>query len=123
MSKQYKTSNPEYCVDIPGAIRANVQAISYKCHGGPNQKFRYNNRTKQIRSVSTNKCLTASRGRVVQKRCDGKSKSQKWRKTGKKQWKNVRTRKCMDIEGGHYKNGNVIVWSCHDGPNQKFTEN
>jgi hypothetical protein len=67
MSKQIKTSVPEFCVDIPGAnCTNNVQAISYKCHQGPNQRFRYNRRTKQIRSLATRKCLTARKGRVVQ---------------------------------------------------------
>lgn len=115
----------KYCADIPGGLKNNnLQTIVYPCHKGPNQKFRYNRRTKTLRNVATKKCLTVHKGRVVQKRCT-KSKTQKFKRQGKK-WVNLATGKaaCLDVEGGYYGDqsnpGKLIAFSCHSGPNQKF---
>ena len=115
--------NKKYCVDIPGGLKTeNLQAIVYPCHNGPNQKFQYNSRTKTLRNVATKKCLTAHKGRIVQKRC-GKNKTQKFEKRGKK-WINKASKRCLDVEGGYYSekqnHGKLIAFSCHSGPNQKF---
>jgi hypothetical protein len=125
LTSTYKTQ--KYCVDVPGGLRKNnLQTIVYPCHNGPNQKFHYNRRTKTLRNVATRKCLTADKGRIVQKRC-GKNKTQKFERRGK-HWvslasKNSKTR-CLDVEGGRYgdnKNpGKLIAFSCHSGPNQQF---
>ena len=117
-SKHKKTA---YCVDIPGGIkRNNTPVIIYKCHGGPNQKFRHTR--KQIRSTLTNKCLDVDKYNVVvQRKCNSKSKSQKWIRDKKRRFVNVSSRKCLDVEGGNYKKGKMIAFSCHSGPNQQFT--
>lgn len=120
LTQTYK--NQKYCVDIPGAMRTeNMQAIVYPCHNGSNQKFRYNRRTRTLRNVATKKCLTAYKGRIVQKRCT-KSNAQKFKKHGKKWVSN--TKKCLDVEGGLYGDkhtpGKLIEFACHSGKNQKF---
>jgi len=118
--------NQKYCADIPGAKKTeNLQTIVYPCHNGPNQKFRYNRKTKTLRNKATKKCLTAYKGRIVQKRCT-KSKTQKFERRGKK-WVNLATSKlnrCLDVEGGRYGDkrnpGKLIAFPCHSGQNQKF---
>ena len=116
-SKHNKTA---YCVDIPGGIkRSNIPAIVYKCHGGPNQKFRHTR--KQLRSTLTKKCLDVNQcNTVVQRKCNPKSKSQKWIRDKKRRFVNAASRKCLDVEGGNYKTGKLIAFSCHSGPNQTF---
>lgn len=113
-------NDKSYCVDVPGGTcSSNTQLITYKCHGGPNQQFRYNRRTKRIKSVVSGKCLSASSRKIVQKKCSN-SKKQKWVLDNRGRYKNVGTRKCMDVEGGKYKNGKMIAYKCHNGPNQMF---
>ena len=115
--------NAKYCADIPGGLKNNnLQTIVYPCHKGPNQKFHYNRRTKTLRNVATKKCLTAYKGKIVQKRCS-KNKTQKFERRGKK-WINSSSKKCLDVEGGYYGDkrnpGKLIAFSCHSGSNQKF---
>ena len=115
-----QVKNKSMCVDIPGGNRLpDVPAIVYPCHNGSNQKFRYNKTKKQFRNVMTNKCLAQHGNRVVQRCCNGK-KRQQWTKYTRGRIVNVANRKCMDVEHGDYKRGNLITYKCHSGPNQKF---
>jgi hypothetical protein len=91
--------------------------IVYPCHKGPNQKFQYNKKTKQIRSKSTYKCLDIKKGRVIQNKCNLHKKTQKW---SYKKNRFMVNKKCLDVEGGDCKNGNLIVYPCHKGPNQRL---
>lgn len=122
--KQFRIqSNRKYCADIPGSHRKNnLQTIIYPCHNGPNQKFLYNKRSKTLKNVATKKCLSAYKGKIVQKRCSNR-RTQKFERRGKK-WVNLATKKCIDVEGGEYGNeyspGKLIDFSCHSGPNQQF---
>jgi hypothetical protein len=118
---QSKHNKNAYCIDVPGGTpQENNPIIVYKCHGSLNQKFRHSR--KQIRSTLTNKCLDVNKYNVVvQRRCNRKSKTQKWIRDKKRRFVNVASRKCLDVEGGEYKNGNLITFPCHSGKNQKFT--
>ena len=71
-------NDKSYCLDVPGGTcSTNTQLITYKCHGGPNQQFRYNRRTKRIKSVVSGKCLSASSRKIVQKNAPT-PKSKNW---------------------------------------------
>ena len=111
--------NPKYCLDVySGSKKSNIPLISYKCHKGTNQKFLYDKKTKQIKIKSSKKCLDIHGEKVIQKKCNTRKKSQKWVHKNK-HWKTVKN-KCMDVMGGHYESGNIIVYPCHEGDNQKF---
>jgi hypothetical protein len=95
----------------------------FPCHKGPNQKFTYIQKTKQLQSKSTHKCVDVDKrnlpNSVVQRKCNPKSKTQKWVRR-KQQWQSLDNKQCLDIEGGIYENGRLIRYSCHKGPNQRF---
>lgn len=72
------------CLDVNGGFKKNGTAvIMWPCHSGPNQKFAYNRKTRQLKNKMTKKCVDYKRGRLVQNTCSARSKSQKWRKTQK----------------------------------------
>lgn len=73
------------CLDVPGGSRKNnTPLIMWPCHSGPNQKFAYNRKTRQIQNKLTRKCLEANRKRgLVQNTCNSKKRTQQWRKTKK----------------------------------------
>lgn len=80
--RQIRSSRKSRCLDVPGGIRKNgIPLIRWPCHSGPNQKFAYNRKTRQLRNKMTRKCVDHKKGRLIQNRCSAKSKSQKWRKT------------------------------------------
>ena len=77
--------NKKYCMDVEfGDRNENARLIGYPCHSGPNQKFRHNKKTKQLIAKHSGLCLENTCGRILQKKCDGSKKTQKWiRKKGK----------------------------------------
>jgi hypothetical protein len=79
--------------------------------------------TKQISIKSSKKCLDVTkRNVVVQNKCNTRKKSQKWKYNGKtKQYRSMKNKKCLDVAGKKYYNGNLIVYPCHNGSNQKFS--
>jgi hypothetical protein len=121
--RRLRTSKSKYCVDVhSGSTRSNAPLISYRCHKGPNQRFAYNKRTKQLIAQHSKKCLDILGRQIVQTRCNSRKTSQKWNYTHK-QWvssKNKTRKLCMDVMGGQYANGNMIAYPCHRGKNQQF---
>jgi endo-1,4-beta-xylanase len=122
--KNIRTGNKKYCLDVySGSKRNNIPVISYGCHNGSNQQFAYKKGSKQIIIKSSKKCLDVTkRNRVVQKKCNRGTKSQKWKYNGKrKEYISMKNKKCLDVGGKKYDNGNVIVYECNKGSNQKFS--
>ena len=118
--RQIHTSNANYCLDVYGGLKkSNVPIISFKCHTGTNQKFLYNKKTKQIQAKHSKKCFDTKKQNVVQKNCNTRKKSQKWYYKNKK-WISLKNKQCLDVMGGHYDNGSMIVYPCHEGSNQQF---
>ena len=118
--RQIQTSNANYCLDVYGGLKkSNVPIISFKCHTGTNQKFLYNKKTKQIQAKHSKKCFDTRKQQVVQKKCNTRKKSQKWNYKNKK-WISLKNKQCLDVIGGHYDNGSMIVYPCHKGSNQQF---
>jgi hypothetical protein len=118
--RQIHTSNANYCLDVYGGLKkSNVPIISFKCHTGTNQKFLYNNKTKQIQAKHSKKCFDTKKQKVVQKKCNTRKKSQKWNYKNKK-WISLKNKQCLDVMGGQYDNGSMIVYPCHKGNNQQF---
>ena len=115
-------SRNAYCMDITGNSRKeNAPVIVYPCHKGPNQKFLYNRKTQQIRGAYSKKCIDiSSNNRIIQRKCNSRAKTQKWKRS-RGHWKSLHNNKCIDVEGGHYENGKLITWKCHNGSNQQFT--
>jgi len=105
-------------MDIVGnRTRKNTPVIMYPCHNGPNQQFRYNKKTNQIRGRFSKKCVDISKNRIVIQKCKSSKNTQKWK------YKNKRLKTklgCLDVERGDYHNGSLIVYPCHNGPNQQF---
>ena len=59
--------SPLYCLDVPGGSCCdNSPIITYKCHKGPNQRFKYNRRTKRIQSTYNDKCITVKQNQIMQ---------------------------------------------------------
>jgi hypothetical protein len=56
----------------------------------------------------------------VQNKYNTRKTSQKWNYR-----KNIgylqKNKKYMDVIGGYFDNGNIIIYDCHDGNNQLFT--
>jgi hypothetical protein len=118
--RQIQTSNPGYCLDVAGGLKgSNIPVISSKCHTGTNQRFLYNKKSKQIIAKHSKKCLDIKKGKVVQNKCNTRKKSQKWNYRNK-HWTSVKNKKCLDVMGGHYNNGYMVVYPCHKGSNQQF---
>jgi hypothetical protein len=118
--RQIHTSNANYCLDVYGGLKkSNVPIISFKCHTGTNQKFLYNKKTKQIQAKHSKKCFDTKKQNVVQKKCNTRKKSQKWNYKNKK-WISLKNKQCLDVMGGQYDNGSMIVYDCHKGSNQQF---
>lgn len=110
----------KYCLDVEYGSRKNhASVISYPCHRGPNQKFRYNKTTRQLKSQSSRKCLDIVNHHVVQTACQKKRKTQKWKRHHNR-WISLANHRCMDVENGHYPHGHIITYPCHRGPNQAF---
>jgi hypothetical protein len=119
MKIRISNKHRKYCLDVIGNQKGNkVPIIVYPCHKWPNQKFKYNRKTRRIRSKSTNKCIDVINGNIVQNKCNPK-KTQKWIHK-KKHWMSISNRQCLDVEGGYFENGRLITYPCHKGPNQKF---
>lgn len=116
-----KTRKNKFCLDVKhGDCCENASVISYPCHNGTNQKFKYNEKTKQIRSQSSKKCLDVERNHVIQKKCRQTKKTQKWKRI-KNQWISLSNKKCMDIEGEHYHSGHIITYPCNKKMNRNQT--
>ncbi len=83
-----------YCLDVYGGLKNdNVPAISYPCHNGPNQQFRYNKKYQTIQALHSKKCLyLMNNNRLVQKTCSTIKKQIKSRKQ-KRGVKNAKTRR------------------------------
>ena len=86
------------CMDVEfGERKENARLIGYPCHNGPNQKFRYNSKTKHLVAKHSRKCLENVGGRIYQKKCNASKKTQKWmRKKGK--WLSMDNKKCISTE-------------------------
>ena len=86
------------CMDVEfGERNENARLIGYPCHNGPNQKFRYNSKTKHLVAKHSRKCLENVGGRIYQKKCNASKKTQKWmRKKGK--WMSMDNKKCISTE-------------------------
>ena len=58
----------------------------------------------------------------MQNKCNTRKKSQKWKYNVKrKEYISMKNKKCLDVAGKKYDNGNVISYGCHNGSNQKFS--
>jgi hypothetical protein len=74
-----------YCLDVEGGSMKNgAPLIMYPCHSGPNQKFAYNRKTRQLKNKMSLKCVEANQKRgLVQNKCSSNKRTQQWRKTKK----------------------------------------
>lgn len=121
MKNRITIKNKKYCMDVVGNQKGNkIPIIMYPCHGGPNQKFKYNKKTRQIKSNSTNKCMDIKKGKIIQNKCNSRKKTQKW-SYKKNHWVSIANKKCLDVEGGDFINGRLISYPCHKGTNQIFS--
>lgn len=110
----------KYCLDVAsGSCKNNIPIISYPCHNGSNQQFHYNKTTKQLKSKSSDKCLDIVNNQVVQKACNKRRRTQKWKRKGK-HFKSLSNRKCIDVDTERYDNGKIITYKCHKRNNQNF---
>ena len=98
-----------------GSYGDNARVIHYPCHSGPNQKFTYNKKKKQIIAKSSRKCLDIdiqkNKNKIIQKTCTRKSKSQKWtRRQGK--WMSLVNKKCIAVPEENTDNGQLVLQNC-----------
>ena len=94
-----KKNKTRRCMDVEfGNRNDNARLIGYPCHRGPNQKFRYNYKTKHLVAKHSRKCLENIGGRIYQKTCDVSKKTQKWRKHKNGKWMSMDNKKCISAE-------------------------
>ena len=112
--KGHKTVyNRKRCMDVEGGnIGENARMVSFPCHTGPNQQFKYNKNTKQIIAKHSGKCVDIVKNRLFQKTCSAK-KTQKWTQKNKK-WRSLANRKCInsEITTDAYGSRHLITDSC-----------
>jgi hypothetical protein len=110
------------CVDIYQAASADgTPTTLYTCKGATNQQWTSPD-DGTVRSLG--KCLDA-RGTVIKTAavlwtCDG-SAGQKWLPRADGTLLNARSALCLDASGGLSANGTkLILYTCNNGPNQKW---
>jgi hypothetical protein len=55
---QYSNNGKGICLDVYGGVKNNhTQIISYPCHGGPNQQFRFNKKYGTLQAQHSKKCV------------------------------------------------------------------
>jgi hypothetical protein len=110
-----------FCIDVPGANNVNEQILmAHDCHGGANQRWRYNSNDQTIRVQHNGKCLNVPYNngvagqKVTQYDCNG-NRSQKWVYNSKDRtirWTS-NTGLCLDVSGGSEHNGAQLqLWNC-----------
>lgn len=116
------------CLDIGsgrGAPAANDSNVAiYTCNANAHQQWTVEGN--RIRNTFTDRCLTAERAQgssvdIGECRLDDTTfPGFRWVVQGQ-QIRNLDSNLCLDVSGGRDADGaNVIVWGCHDGPNQKW---
>ncbi|MGQ5524459.1 lectin [Chitinimonas sp. PSY-7] len=110
------------CLDIGGGLREGAALQLWDCHGGENQRFRYEDG--QLKTGDF--CLDIAGGNygngtpVIAYRCTG-GQNQQWRFSGQQIYSSLNNR-CLDVEGRQTGNGaRLVMWDCHNGSNQRFT--
>ena len=110
------------CVDVSGASSADGSKIQlWSCHGGTNQQWTRSGNT--LRTLG--KCMgvtgTADGSLVQLSTCTG-SGGQNWAAAANGSLVNQQSGKCLDANSGSSADGTqLIIWSCHDGTNQRWT--
>ena len=85
-----------------------------------NKKSRF----RQIQTSNANYCLDVYGGLkksnvpIISFKCHTGT-NQKWNYKNKK-WISLKNKQCLDVMGGQYDNGSMIVYDCHKGSNQQF---
>ncbi|MEK7661520.1 MAG: RICIN domain-containing protein [Pseudomonadota bacterium] len=106
------------CLD---ARQSDGQILSYSCHGGWNQAFRFASGNYGMITLPNNYCLTSGSGAgpLYAARCTG-SASQKWGFVSDGSLRNE-LGYCADIERGDRSSGaRVLGWQCSGSGNQKW---
>lgn len=82
--KPISLGKTQFCLDVEGASKKNgANIIRFPCNNGPNQKFYYNGKTKQIIAKHSKKCVELKNGHSVQTKCKTKKNTQKWKYNNK----------------------------------------
>lgn len=118
-----------FCMDQNnGATTTGLPMAMVGCNGGVNQKFSLSPDQKTIQVFNGNLCLEvkgATQGAaVIQNPCNPNKDSQQWVFSAVDQ--SIRTKLdsnlCLDVAGGSADDGTaVIVFSCNNNNNQKWT--
>jgi alpha-galactosidase len=110
------------CVDAPESANANgTQPTIWSCHGAANQLFTSSGNTLQL----LGKCLETPANATAGARaqlwdCNGGT-HQQWTLNSNGTISNARNGLCLDVNNNGTANGTpVIVWTCHDGANQRW---
>lgn len=121
------SARPDACLDIAGASMANsADNILWSCHGGGNQKFRYDEK-QRISVQHSGMCLSPINGQmnnnthISQFQCHDGS-TQKWfYDASNRVVSEADKNKCLALNGGSTNNGTkLIIADCSQDVNQKF---
>ena len=96
--------------------------IIWDCHNNTNQQFTQNGAALQVLSKCVHVPTNAAAGTRVQTQdCTG-SANQQWA-LDNGAVRNAQSGLCLDVNGASTANGSaVIVWNCHNGTNQRWTQ-
>ena len=113
-------ANQKKVLDVAGWSRDNLGTVfGWEGHGGNNQKWTYDNNTKNIVSTHSGKCLDALYAgtdnftKIIQYDCHG-GNNMKWDFLGNGQIRNVNAQKCLQADPNNTDNNgfNVYLYDC-----------
>jgi O-glycosyl hydrolase len=125
-STALRNVNANRCLDVPNASpTSGTQLALWDCNGGPNQQWVLTG-SKQLQ-VYGNKCLNAGAAtagtRTTIADCTGAT-GQQWNVNADGTVTNAQSGLCLDANSAGTANGTaVILWTCTNGNNQKWTRN
>lgn len=113
-------ANQNKVLDVAGGSRENLATVfGWEKHGGNNQKWTYNNRTKNIVSTHSGKCLDALYAgtdnftKIIQYDCHG-GNNMKWDFLENGQIRNVNAQRCLQADPRNTNNSgfNIYLYDC-----------
>lgn len=121
-------ANQKKVLDVAGWSRNNLGTVfGWEAHGGNNQKWTYNDFTKNIVSTHSGKCLDALYAgtnnftKIIQYDCHG-GNNMKWDFLENGQIRNVNAQRCLQADPGNTNNNgfNVYLYDCN--PNSEHQQ-
>lgn len=120
----------QMCLDVFNGVSQGAHVQMFACHGGANQKWRFDTTSVHVAQAAGDCLETACTGTncaVKRSKCQHGKTSQQWvfklDPSKRNTLYNPPSGKCLDIWGGCYWKGNnckAAIWPCNNNPNQAW---